>query len=79
MLKPPLDQYGLAASGMEPIVDPPFNRVFVGSMSLFRGLLLFGVKSRIRGRKPQVGMTAWATQFVAVPELPELPCRANVS
>jgi hypothetical protein len=26
------DQHGLAASGMEPVVDPTFNRVFVGSM-----------------------------------------------
>src|SRR5262249_38554506 len=31
-------QYGLAAPGMERIVDPPLDRVFVGSLSLFRGL-----------------------------------------
>jgi len=30
-----LDQYGLAASLMEPIVDPPFSQMFVGSMSPF--------------------------------------------
>src|SRR6266436_6633734 len=29
-------QYGLAAPGMERIVDPPLDRVFVGSLSLFR-------------------------------------------
>jgi hypothetical protein len=36
VLEPPLDQDGLAASGMKPVVDPSFNRVFVGSMSPFR-------------------------------------------
>src|SRR5580693_2203853 len=30
-------QYGLAAPGVERIVDPPLDRVFVGSLSLFRG------------------------------------------
>ena len=30
-----LDQDGLAATRMEPIVDPPFNQMFVGSMSPF--------------------------------------------
>src|SRR5947207_14924201 len=29
-------QYGLTAPGMERIVDPPLDRVFVGSLSLFR-------------------------------------------
>jgi len=29
-------QYGLAAPGVERIVDPPLDRVFVGSLSLFR-------------------------------------------
>src|SRR6516165_636183 len=29
-------QYGLAAPGMERIVDPSLDRVFVGSLSLFR-------------------------------------------
>ena len=33
------DQHGLAASRMEPIVDPPFNHMFVGSMSPFRMIL----------------------------------------
>jgi len=31
-----LDQHHLAAARMEPIVDPPFNQMFVGSMSPFR-------------------------------------------
>src|SRR6267142_1818282 len=31
-------QYGLAAPGMERIVDPPLDRVFVGSLSLFRAV-----------------------------------------
>jgi len=31
-----LDQHGLAAAGVKPVVDPPFNPVFVGSMSPFR-------------------------------------------
>src|SRR5260370_32125388 len=31
-------QYGLAAPGMERIVDPPLDRVFVGSLSLFRAI-----------------------------------------
>jgi hypothetical protein len=35
VLKPTLDQHGLAASRMEPVVDPPFNQMFVGSMSPF--------------------------------------------
>src|SRR5258708_17086404 len=29
-------QYGLAAPGVERIVDPPLDRVFVGNLSLFR-------------------------------------------
>src|SRR5205807_3226512 len=32
-------QYGLAAPGMERIVDPPLDRVFVGSLSLFRAVM----------------------------------------
>jgi hypothetical protein len=32
----PAYQHGLAAPGMERIVDPTFERVFLGSMSLFR-------------------------------------------
>jgi hypothetical protein len=30
-----LDQDGLAATRMEPIIDPPFRQMFVGSMSPF--------------------------------------------
>ena len=30
------DQHGLAESRMKPVVNPPFNQVFVGSMSPFR-------------------------------------------
>jgi hypothetical protein len=33
-----LDQHSLAAARMEPIVDPPFDQVFVGSMSPFRAV-----------------------------------------
>ena len=30
------DQHGLTESRMKPVVDPPFNQVFMGSMSPFR-------------------------------------------
>ena len=46
-------QYGLAAPGMERIVDPPLDRVFVGSLSLFReeviplASCLYGGKCRV--------------------------------
>jgi hypothetical protein len=36
IVEPPDNQYGLAAAGMESIVDPTFDRLFVGSMTLFR-------------------------------------------
>jgi hypothetical protein len=36
IVEPPDNQYGLAAAGMESRVDPTFDRLFVGSMTLFR-------------------------------------------
>jgi hypothetical protein len=36
VLELPTDQHALAESGMKSVVDPPFNQVFVGSMSPFR-------------------------------------------
>src|SRR5258705_2102716 len=50
-------QYGLAAPGMERIVDPPLDRVFVGSLSLFRAEAepLEGYRSFCRSAPPSSG------------------------
>src|SRR5437762_13297454 len=47
-------QYGLAAPGMERIVDPPLDRVFVGSLSLFRAAVepLSNCPSSCRSGRP---------------------------
>jgi len=34
VLEPSLDQHGLAAARMEPIVDPSLNQVFAGSITV---------------------------------------------
>jgi len=49
-------QYGLAAPGMGRIVDPPLDRVFVGSLSLFRAL---------QGRLSTCLAKQWSTAFPA--------------
>ena len=51
-----LDQHSLAAAQMEPIVDPPFNQMFVGSMSRSRAGLYDAGVDAVLDQPRRVGM-----------------------